>query len=374
MLENIENLKITPGTRILIRSALNVPIANNKVIDNTRIYQSSRTLKLLKEKGAKIVVISHIGRTGGSLLTVSEELQKFIPHKFIGDILGDNAKNAVNNLNNGDIVVLENIRQDSREKAKSHEFAEELAKYGDLFVLDAFADAHRDHSSISLLPHILPSYLGIRFMEEVKTLKRFVSPDTPSVCVIGGAKLETKVDLLIKLLENYTKVLVGGVLANTLLANRGFEVGESVVEELQKNLPHYEYLVKHPNICLPVDVVVKRDDNILNVEIEEIAVNDKIVDIGVKTIKNIETDIKNAKSILWNGPLGWYEEGFTEQSITLANMIAESDAYSVVGGGDTTFILKKIQIENKISFVSTGGGAMLDFLANGGRFKYLDIV
>ena len=371
MLEEFNKLNIENGMRVLVRSSLNAPVVNGEV-DTLRIQRSSETLNDLKNKGAKVVVIAHLGRDGESLETISKALQQFTPHTFVKDLLGDRAKDTVSKMKDGDVVLLENLRQDKREEQKSQEFAKEIAKYGDVFVLDAFSDAHRDHSSISVLPTILPSYSGIQYLREVKTLKQSLSPNSPSVCILGGAKLHTKAKTLLSLIDKYDEVFVGGVLANTLLFHKGIEIGNSIVEKFQGDKEVFEKLMKHTNLHLPSDVIVKQEDKVNEVNVNEISSSDKIIDVGENFLNEINQSLLNAETVLWNGPLGIYELGVANKTTELAKLVANSKAYSIVGGGDTIAAIKEVNAKDDISFISTGGGAMLEFLANDGKFDHLN--
>ena len=368
MPERVENINIEKGSKVLVRTSLNVPIGNGMVVDDIRLEKSCQTILFLKNKGYKVIVLAHLGREGESLKTVSDEFQRFVSHKFVDQVVGDRVKEAISDMSDGDVLLLENIRSDSREAEKSNEFAGELAELGDVIVFDAFADSHRDHSSISLLPKLLPCYLGILISEEIKTLKQSLSPSSPSLCILGGSKLETKLPLFEILLERYDKVFVGGVLANTLLKYKGFEVGKSVVSDVKTDLS-----LDFNKLILPKYVSVKRGEKVIDVSVDSILVDDKIVDVGLETIKDLREYIDECKDILWNGPLGIYEKGFNESSVLLAKYLSSSSARSVVGGGDTIGCLRKANVLEDIYFISTGGGAMLDFLAKEGRLEYLGV-
>lgn len=349
------------GKRVLLRSSLNVPIENGQVTDNFRLLRSIPTIKYLQERGAKVILISHIGREAEeSLRPVYEELKKSLELKWGGQLTGGVA--AARELRPGEIILLENLRQDPREKANDDAFAQELANLADIYVNDAFAASHRAHTSIVGVPKYLPSYFGLNFIREYEGLQPALTPKSPSLLVIGGAKFETKLPLVEKFVTKYDQIVVGGALANDFYKAKGYEVGQSLVSEIDLKATG---LLNNKNVSAPGQVVVKRGDG--SEEVVETAVqkDDSIVDAGLTAIKDLTPQVQSAKTILWNGPLGNYELGFSAATEELARQVANSEAYSVVGGGDTVASIRSLGLEDKFGFLSTAGGAMLTFLETG---------
>ncbi|TSC67822.1 MAG: Phosphoglycerate kinase [Parcubacteria group bacterium Gr01-1014_73] len=341
----LENQKNLAGKRVLLRLDLNVPIKDGKVVDDFRIRKILPTLELLHNAGARTIILSHLeGKGGDSLRPVWQELRKRFLMSFSANF-SELAKNVAD-LEDGGFTFFENLRVNAGEKANDENFARELASFGEIFVNEAFAVSHRAHASIVGLPRLLPSFAGLLFAEETRRLSAALKPPRPALFILGGAKFETKLPLLKKFIGLYDLVFVGGALANDFLKAQGFDVGNSLIS---KTPPDLNSLIKS-NLHLPVDTIT--------------AERKKIVDAGPKTLEILRKLISKAQFILWNGPLGEYEVGFDTGTKNLAAMIAQSQAKSVVGGGDTVAAITALGLEDKFSFVSTGGGAMLDFLAN----------
>ncbi|OGG47841.1 phosphoglycerate kinase [Candidatus Kaiserbacteria bacterium RIFCSPHIGHO2_01_FULL_49_13] len=351
-----ENLQ---GKRVLLRADLNVPVEGTRVLGTFRLRQSLETIEFLRRAGARIILVSHLGRSGDTLLPVAEALSRFLPISFVPDILGARAKVAHAALKNGEVLLLENLRRDPREEANDILFARSLAAYADIFVQDAFAVAHREHASIIQVPKLLPKYAGLLFQKEVRELTTTLRPKSPSLCLIGGAKVETKEPLIQKFLGIYDRVFVGGALANDLYRALGYEIGKSLVSPKALDLSR---IIHHPRLLLPQDVTVQTNGRISIKKPQEILKEDTVYDIGPQTTAEIARCIKRSSFVLWNGPMGNYERGFVAQTEEIAKVLATSGAYSVVGGGDTIAAIAKLKLEERFSFVSTGGGAMLDFL------------
>lgn len=350
------------GLTVLLRTSLNVPVANGEVVNPFRLARALETITYLRFHGAKVVLISHIGDgPEASLTPVYNHLKKTIPLTFVEDIVGEHARKAVAGMKNGDLVMLENLRRDSGEKDNDEDFARKLASLADIYVNDDFAVAHRKHASVVGVPKFLPSYAGLQFMAEVKGLTPALEPKSPSLAIIGGAKFVTKEPLIRQLLEKYDHVFIGGALANDFLKAKGYEVGRSLVSDIGDA----KDMLKNSKVILPVDVTVLgvdgRDVKVPN----EVLSTEIIYDVGPMTIAHLGPLVSKAKTILWNGPLGNFEHGFREMTEALARMVANSAGDSVVGGGDTIAAIQRLKIENEFSFTSTAGGAMLDFLAHG---------
>lgn len=351
---------------VLVRSALNVPIAETGVAQEFRLRRALPTIKYLREQGARVIVAGHIGQEGTeTLLPVVETLRKLLGTvAFSETATGPIAREAVRALLPGEVLVLENLRRNPGEVAGDRAFAMELASLADVFVQDSFDTCHRVHASIVRVPEILPSYAGWEVREEVQQLGKALMPERPSLAIVGGAKFSTKEPVLSRLLDIYDHVFVGGALANDFLLAKGLGIGRSLVSHVAKE--QIAALLTNPKLVLPVDGrFVKPDGSVRIGAVEEIAPDEAMLDCGPKTVEFVSGFIKDAKTILWNGPLGLYEKGFVDSTDALARAIAETSAYSVVGGGDTVAELERISITDRFSFVSTGGGAMLDYLAKG---------
>lgn len=343
-IKDIENLK---GARVLLRLDLNVPIQNGKIVDDFRIRKALPTLEFLYEKGAQTIIVSHIeGEGGKTLAPVAEYLKKtFSNLTFIKNYR--NARMELERVSDGSMVMLENIRTWEGEKSNDPKFSRELASLADIYVNDAFSVSHRSHASIVGVPKFLPSYAGLQFLEEVSHLSVCFTPPHPFTFILGGAKFETKLPLIEKFMDIADNVFVGGALANNFFKEKGVDIGSSVCSPKDFNLGRY---LNNPKLLLPIDFEMQ---------------GDKIMDVGPKTLSLLQKVVNTSKFVLWNGPLGAYEYGYTKPTHALARMIAESGAQSVIGGGDTLATIAELGIEDKFTFVSTGGGAMLDYLATG---------
>ncbi|HWP61497.1 MAG TPA: phosphoglycerate kinase [Candidatus Paceibacterota bacterium] len=356
------------GKRVLVRAGLDVPLdSSGEVADLFRVQQASATLKFLSERGARVIVLSHIGRDPGeSNAPVGRALQRHVPAVFIPDLVGNIAQEAVAAMKDGDIALLENLRRDPGETNNDEQFAKRLASFGDLYVDDAFSVAHRAHASIVGIPKFLPHYAGFLMCEEVRQLDIARTPESPSFAILGGAKFETKAPLIDALLANYGHVFIAGALANDVFKARGLEVGVSLVS---KELPSASVL-QHPHFLAPVDVTVERPDKQARVKKpQEVAKDERIVDIGPDSIAEIAPLLSQAKFILWNGPTGLYEGGYVSWTHAIAELIEKAvagGAKAVIGGGDTIAAIQESGVpEDKLGFLSTGGGAMLEYLLKG---------
>jgi phosphoglycerate kinase len=358
-IKNIKEVKSLKGKRVLLRLDLNVPIKNNKIIDDFRIKKILPTIKFLKSKKAKVVIVSHIGRSGNESLKL---IAKYIKSDFFPETIGKEVEAFVSNMKDGDVVLLENLRKNIGEKKNDKKFAESLANLGDIYVNDAFSVSHREHVSIVSLPKLLPSYCGLLMKEEIKNLYISKNPLRPFLFILAGAKFKTKLPLIEKYLKIADNVFVGGALANNFFKAKGIDIGKSLVEEDGIDL---KKIMRSKKLILPVDVVVEKNKKILIGSPSIIGSSGEVVDDGPETVKELQNIISKAKLVLFNGPLGNYEKGYDKSTIDLLKVITKSRARSIVGGGDTAYIINKLKIENKFTFVSTGGGAMIEFLAKG---------
>lgn len=358
-LPKLENAEIEPGTRVLVRVDFNVPVVANAVRDGFRIERSLKTINYLKSCGAKIILISHIASVD-SLGPVSEFLSDLVPHTFITDLNSKEQLEGLENLKDGEVALLENLRLHPGEKGNSEEFAKLLSSLADIYVNDAFSVSHREHASVVGVPQFIPSFVGFLLAEEVETLSRALNPEKPLLFILGGAKFETKIPLVERFLGIADTVLIGGALANDIYKSKGLEVGTSLVSDVDiTNIATNERAIS------PEGVVVKRGDDILDIDVQDVQSNDLISDASPQWIEVLREKINSAKTILWNGPLGNYEAGFSQSSETLARLIAEAPGFSIIGGGDTVALIEELGIESGFNFISTGGGAMLDFLSSG---------
>jgi len=357
--KDIENLK---GKKVLLRLDLNAPLIDGVLRDDFRVKKSIPTLNFLRESGAKTIIISHIeSAETKSLKVVYEYLSKFFNISFFRDYFSEETRNAIDGMNEGDFILLENLRIYEGEEKNSEHFARHLASLGEIYVNEAFSVSHRRHASIVGAPKFLPSYAGILFEEEIVNLSKAFNPEHPFLFILGGAKFETKMPLIEKFLKLADFVFVGGALANDFFKEKGYETGLSVLSVKKFNLGK---ILTSDKLLLPTDVVVKNNQGVFIKRPSQVLKEDKILDDGPATISMLEKKLLSSKFVLWNGPLGDYEKGFREGTVELARAIAKSGVKSIIGGGDTLAVVSKMNLENKFSFISTGGGAMLDFLAN----------
>jgi phosphoglycerate kinase len=351
------------GKTVLVRSSCNVPLVDGVVRNAFRLKRAIPTLRYLTEQGAKVIVISHLGRDASdSLRPVYEALGTELPLVWGGVILSDEFRTSLANASFSEIVFCENLRQDEREEANDTDWAKEIASLADLYVNDAFAEAHREHTSTYGVAKLLPAYAGITLAEEVTNLEQGMKPESPSVFLLGGAKFETKMPLVEKYLELYDHVFIGGALANDALKARGLEVGQSLVSDISIEGASFLWSEK---LIVPVDVVVESVRGVETKSADAVLPDEKIFDMGPRTVELLEKYLVNAKTVLWNGPFGNYEAGFEESTEAVAKIIAASDAYSVLGGGDTVAAVEKLGLNDSFGFISIGGGSMLTFMEHG---------
>ena len=362
-MRSIKQLKNIKGKKVLVRVDFNVPILNGNVEDDFRIKKALPTIKNLKQKGAKIILIGHLGKGGESFAPVAKVLSSYIKSTFVPQVVGDTVTQAVSKMKNGDIVLLENLRNEKGEKDNDKNFAKKLASLGDLYINEAFSVDHRADASLVLLPKLLPAYAGIQLEAEVKNLSLALkNTKHPFVFILGGAKFSTKIPLIKKYLKLADTVFIGGALLNDFLKAKGYEVGKSLVDTENYGI---EKFLKNKKLLLPTDVLVRDGGKIINKKVSDVGAEDFILDVGHESVKNLNTLIKQSKFVLWNGPLGKYEDGGAGATKEILKTLAASKAKSIVGGGDTVALISEMKLEKKLTFVSTGGGATLDFLANG---------
>ena len=360
-LKQLPNIK---GKRVIVRTDFNVPLKNGRVLDDFRIKAALPPINSLINKGAKIILITHLGRGGESLKPIAVHLKKFIPVTFIPEITGKRVEEKINSLKNGEVVLLENLRKNPGEEKNSPILAKELARFGDLYINEAFPVSHRKQASVYALPKLLPSYFGFQFEAEIKNLNTAFKPAKPLLFIIGGAKFETKIELLKKFTGRASAdmIFVGGALANNFFTAIGFEIGKSVADKKNFGL---KKTLDTGKVFLPIDVVVAKGGKKQIKNPSGVTKEEKIVDIGPNSVKLLEHLIKKSKFVLWNGPLGWYEGGFGGSTEAILKFLAKQKKKVIIGGGDTVALISKLKFQKKFTFVSTGGGATLEYLAKG---------
>ena len=348
------------GKRVLLRSDFNVPMKDGEIVGDFRILKSLPTIEFLRDAGAKIIIISHMGgENGKTLAPVSTYLSKYTDIVFAPDMRSSETRHVIDMMQNGDAVLLENLRNDPGEKGNSEQFAQFLASFADIYVNDAFSASHREHASIVGVPKFLPAYAGLLMEEEIKSLSKVFNPPRPFLFILGGAKFDTKLPLLKKFLKVADYIFIGGALAHNMLQKKGLQIGKSVISDGVFDIAD---LVNSDKVFLPTEVIVQNGEEVLVKQMENVFTDDKIVDAGEGTLKNIKVLLDKSKFVLWNGPLGYYEGGFDEGTHELAQMISEAKADSLVGGGDTLTAIQKMGVEDGFETISTAGGAMLDYL------------
>jgi phosphoglycerate kinase len=374
-LNTLENTDFT-GKIVLVRVDFNVPMKDGEIQDETRITAALPTLKRLKLEASKLVLMTHLGRPKG------EVIEKYRTHPIakalglhlgttvlaLNECVGTNVKQAIRDAEQGQIILLENTRFHPGEAKNDSEFSKALADLADVFVNDAFGTAHRAHSSTVGVTEHLPSYAGLLLQKEIEVLESLmVAPARPLCMIVGGAKIDTKIGILESFVDKADSFLIGGALANTFLGAQGAELGKSLFQE-DKFGTAQSFLGMTENAHLLLDAVVSEEISMeaeaRNIELTEVCPEDRILDIGTKTVDDFIEQIKLAKTIIWNGPMGLYEyPAFAKGTKQITEAIAASDAVSVLGGGDTIDAVKHFGFTSKdFTHISTGGGAMLEFL------------
>ncbi len=374
--KTVRDIDVT-GKRVLVRVDFNVPIKDGKVADDTRIVAALPTIRYLIEHGAKVILMSHLGRPKGkvvpemSLRPVAERLSELLGRevKFVPDCIGPEAEAAVAAMKPGDVILLENTRFHPEEKKNDPEFAKKLASLGDLFVNDAFGSAHRAHASTEGVAHYLPAVAGFLMEKELNVLGRLLeAPEHPFIAILGGAKISDKIGVIRNLLTRVDGLLIGGGMANTFLKAEGYEVGESLVEE--DSVPLAKELLESAAglIHLPVDAVVADrfapDADSKVVGVDRVPPGWRILDIGPATVAHFANRLSGAKTVFWNGPMGVFEfPKFAEGTFAIARVLADlKDAVTIIGGGDSVAAVKESGLADRMTHISTGGGASLELL------------
>ncbi|MBW2608749.1 MAG: phosphoglycerate kinase [Deltaproteobacteria bacterium] len=378
--KNVTDVAIK-GKRLLIRVDFNVPLDDNgNITDDKRVRAALPTIEYVLDKGAKLMLMSHLGRPKGEvredmrLTPVGKRLEELLnrPVKKIDDCIGSSVEDAVNRMNSGDVVLLENLRFHKEETKNDPEFARQLASLGDLFVNDAFGTCHRAHASTEGVTHHLESVAGFLVQKEIEYFERInLSPEKPFALVLGGAKVSDKIPVIENMLSKIDVLIIGGAMAYTFLKQKGVNIGSSRYEQDMADIA--KSLLENAKtmgveMFLPVDHIVcdniDEPKHIKTTEDADINEGFLAVDIGPKTIELFKAKLRTAKTVVWNGPMGIFEkESFSTGTRMIAETIAESPATSVICGGDSAAAAKKFNVEDKMSHISTGGGASLEYLA-----------
>ena len=367
--------------KILLRLDLNVPLKNGVITDQTRIDKVLPIINYLIEKKSKILIISHIGRPNGkensdlSLKPICENLEKKINQKIklIRESIFDLKKEELFKNPKDEVVFLENIRFYKEEEKNDTNFSKKLAELGDLFVNDAFSCSHRAHASVSKITQFLPSYGGLQLETEINALKKVTSEiKKPITCIIGGSKISTKIGIIKNLIPKFNNIIIVGGMANNILSFRGNQIGKSIKEDNCESIIDDIFKTAKIHSCTityPEDVLVGKslNDEAQIKELNNVSNDDLILDIGPKTINKIKDIIENSETVLWNGPAGYFENpSFSNGSFEIAKKIIErnqsNSIYSIAGGGDTIAVLNQINAIENFNFVSTAGGAFLEYL------------
>ena len=380
-MNNIRDFENLNKKRVLLRLDLNVPLDNGIIKDQTRIDKIIPIIKFLIKKNSKIIIVSHVGRPKGkinkdlSLKPICKNLESKIDKKIkiIYRNIFDLKKDDLFKNSNDQIVFLENIRFYEEEEKNDLNFSKHLARLADIFVNDAFSCSHRAHASVCKITEFLPSFAGLQFETEINALKKVTTEiKKPITCIIGGSKISTKIGIIKNLIPKFDNIIIVGGMANNILSHKGNQVGRSIKEENCETIINEIFETSKNHSCVityPEDVVVGKNMNDKSKikELNEITDDDLILDIGPKTINKIKDIIEDSKTVLWNGPAGYFENpNFANGSYEIAKTIIKKNKkksiYSVVGGGDTIAVINKINAFNDFNFVSTAGGAFLEYL------------
>ena len=372
---------VLKGKKVLVRVDLNVPMKDGTITEVSRIVKILPTVKLLIEKKAKIIILSHIGRPKGkvingmSLEPISKKLSALLNTEilFNKDKIDEKTLSEINKIPDGSIMMMENIRFYKEEEQNEDSFSKKISNLGDIYINDAFSCSHRAHSSIEGITKYIPSYCGLQFIEEINALKKITSKITrPVTCIIGGSKISTKIKIISNLIKDFNNIIIVGGMGNAMLKNTGINIGKSICDDGYKDLVG-EILKKSKThdckIHYPLDVVVSKtlNGNGTIKEINEIDNDEMILDIGPKTITSIKSIVEESNTILWNGPAGYFENpNFANGTKNILEIIADKRVkdkiYAVAGGGETVAVINKFNKLDTFNFVSTAGGAFLEYL------------
>jgi phosphoglycerate kinase len=375
MKKTLRDLEVQ-GKRVLVRVDFNVPMQDGQITDDRRIRESLPTIQYLLERGARVILMSHLGRPKGkpdpqySLRPVAERLSELLgrPVRFLEDCVGEAVEQAVQAMAPGEVVLLENLRFHPEEEANDDGFARALARLGDLYVNDAFGSAHRAHASTEGVAHYLPAVAGFLMEKELRYLGSVLTqPERPFVAILGGAKVHDKIGVIQNLLPKVDRLLIGGGMAFTFLKAQGHEIGRSLLDSDSLEFARRVLQEAGQKIVLPVDVVVapspEAETQAQVVPVDQIPPDQMGLDIGPQTVARFREIARLARTIVWNGPLGLFERAaFAEGTRGVLQAVAESGATSILGGGDTAAAAEQLGFADRITHISTGGGAALEFL------------
>ena len=367
------------GKRVLVRVDYNVPLDDWRITDDTRIRATLPTIQALRERGAAIILVSHLGRPKGKvreelrLAPVAARLGELLgePVKYARDVVGPEAQAMASSLQPGGVGLLENVRFEPGEEANDPEFARQLASLADCYVNDAFGAAHRAHASTTAVADLLPSAAGLLMQREIAALTKVLeSPEHPAALILGGAKVSDKVGVIEHLLDRVDLLLLGGGMANTFLKAEGFPVGRSLVEDDKLDVARATLdraRERGVTVLLPVDVVVaprlENDAPTRIVPVEQVGDDDAIYDIGPQTVARFAEALRSARTVVWNGPMGVFEvPAFAAGTRGVAEAVASCEGFTLIGGGDSVAAVEQMGLADRISHISTGGGASLEFL------------
>ena len=380
-INHLDNNLSVEGKRALLRVDFNVPTNNGSITESSRIEKVLPTIKFLINKKAKIIIISHIGRPKGKIVPrltlkpIAKKLSNYLNKNvvFLNESIGLKAIQNSKKIANGEILLLENLRFNKEEELNTKSFAKELSKIGDIYINEAFSCSHRKHASICEITKHIDSFAGKQLIEEINTIKMLIDDaKKPVSCIVGGSKISTKIDLLTNLIKKMETIVIVGAMANNFIKHKGYNIGKSMFEENQENL--LEDIIKKSkknncNLVLPQDVVVSKNHSSKGQlkNLDKIDNTDLILDIGEKTIQNIYKIIDESKTILWNGPAGYFEvKEFSVGSNKIAQKISENtknkSLISIAGGGDTVAAINTFKCSNGFTYTSTAGGAFLEVL------------
>lgn len=356
--------------KCLARVDYNSSFENGVIKNDFRIKKTLPLINWMRENQAITILLTHIKENDGEIPELARFYNilknNYIPsgHLFYSkEITGKNIKKTISELKGGDIILLNNLRLDDREEKNDISFSKELSDLGDLYINEAFSNSHRKHSSIVGIPEFLPAYFGFNFIEEIKNLSRVLNPESPLAVFIGGKKINTKEQVIEKLLNKADFIALGGLMAAEFYFAKGFNIGKTNIDIKSSDLIKEKFL-NHSKIIIPENFIILRNKQKKDILISEIQKNDVIYDISPSFFDKIKNNIKNKSLILWNGPMGYIENGFTEGTTKLAEILFQDNYEVIAGGGETIDFIFSSGLENKFSFISTGGGALLEFIAN----------